>query len=105
LAPEDHKTPYQIVKEGMVAGIRNRGFGYIGKVAVVQLDLSMYVGAPDPHDVVELESVPPVRMVFPGGIAGDEATAAILVNNLHGVVAAAPGLRTVLEVPPPRIAR
>ena len=105
LAQEDHKTPYQIVKEGAVAGIRNRGYGYVGKVAVVQLDLAMYVGAPDPRDVIELESVPPVRMEFPGGIAGDEATAAILVNSVHGVVAAAPGLRTVLELPPPRITR
>jgi 2,4-diaminopentanoate dehydrogenase len=105
LAPEDHKTPFQIVKEGAVAGIRNRGFGYIGKVAVVQLDLSMYVGAPDPRDVVELDGVPPVRLEFPGGIAGDEATAAILVNNVHGIVAAAPGLCTVLEVPPPRVTR
>ena len=27
------------------------------------------------------------------------------VNNLHGVVAAAPGLRTVLEIAPPRLCR
>ena len=105
LAPEDHKTPFLVVKEGEVAGIRNQGFGYVGKRAVVHLDLSMYVGAPDPRDVVELESVPPIELRFPGGIPGDEATAAILVNNLHGVVAAAPGLRSVLEVAVPRIAR
>ena len=105
IAPEDHKTPFLVVKEGEVAGIRNHGHGYIGKRAVVHLDLSMYVGAPDPHDSVKLESVPPIELRFPGGIAGDEATAAILVNNVHGVVAAEPGLRTVLEVPPPRLAR
>jgi len=105
LAPEDHKTPFLVVKEGEVAGIRNQGFGYVGKRAVVHLDLSMYVGAPDPRDVIELESVPPIQLRFPDGIAGDEATAAILINNLHGVVAAQPGLRSVLEVPPPRLAR
>lgn len=105
LAPEDHKTPFLIVKEGEVAGIRNHGYGYIGKRAVVHLDLSMYVGAPDPHDLIELDSLPPVHLRFPDGIAGDQATAAILINNLHGVVAAGPGLKTVLELPPPRIAR
>ena len=65
----------------------------------------MYVGAPDPRDEVVLESTPPVHLKFHGGIAGDQATAAILVNNLHGVAAATPGLKTVLDVAPPRLCR
>ncbi|MBL9078369.1 MAG: dihydrodipicolinate reductase [Planctomycetes bacterium] len=105
LAAEDHKTPFLTVKEGQVAGLRNHGYGYVGKLAVVHLDLSMYVGAPDPRDEIVLDSTPPLHLKFVGGIAGDEATAAILVNNLHGVVAAPPGLRTVLDVAPPRLCR
>jgi hypothetical protein len=104
-APEDLKTPFLTVKEGQVAGIRNHGYGYIGKRPVIHLDLAMYVGAPDPRDEVVLESTPPIHLKFLGGIAGDQATAAILVNNLHGVVAAPPGLRTVLDVAPPRLCR
>jgi len=104
-APEDHKTPFLVVKEGAVAGIRNRGYGYVGKRVVVSLDLAMFVGAPDPHDLIELESSPPVTLRFPDGIPGDEATAAILVNHLAGADAAPDGLRTVLEVPVPRVAR
>lgn len=105
LAAEDHKTPFLTVKEGQVAGIRNHGYGYAGKRPVLHLDLAMYVGAPDPRDEVVLESTPPIHLKFLGGIAGDQATAAILVNNLHGVVAAPPGLRTVLDVAPPRLCR
>jgi 4-hydroxy-tetrahydrodipicolinate reductase len=105
LAVEDHKTPFLTVKEGQVAGIRNHGYGHVGKRCVVHLDLSMYVGAPDPRDEIVLESTPPIHLKFHGGIAGDQATAAILVNNLHGVVAAQPGLRTVLDVAPPRLCR
>jgi hypothetical protein len=105
LAPEDLKTPYLVVKEGQVAGIRNHGYGYLGKRPLLHLDLSMYVGAPDPRDEVVLESTPPIHLKFVGGIAGDQATAAILVNNLHGIVAAPPGLRTVLDVAPPRLCR
>lgn len=105
LAAEDHKTPFLTVKEGQVAGIRNHGYGYVGKELVLHLDLAMYVGAPDARDEVVLESTPPVHLKFLGGIAGDQATAAILVNNLHGVVAAKPGLRTVLDVAPPRLCR
>lgn len=105
LAAEDHKTPFLTVKEGQVAGIRNHGYGYAGKRPVLHLDLAMYVGAPDPRDEVVLESTPPIHLKFLGGIAGDQATAAILVNNLHGVVAAPPGVRTVLDVAPPRLCR
>jgi 4-hydroxy-tetrahydrodipicolinate reductase len=104
-AAENLKTPFLTVKEGQVAGIRNHGYGYIGKRPVLHLDLSMYVGAPDPRDEVVLESTPPIHLKFLGGIAGDQATAAILVNNLHGVAAAPPGLRTVLDVAPPRLCR
>jgi 4-hydroxy-tetrahydrodipicolinate reductase len=105
LAAEDHKTPFMTVKEGQVAGIRNHGYGYVGDQRVVHLDLSMYVGAPDPRDEIVLDSTPPVHLKFVGGIAGDQATAAILVNNLHGVCAGQKGLRTVLDVAPPRLCR
>lgn len=105
LAPEDHKTPFLTVKEGQVAGLRNHGYGYAGKLAVVHLDLAMYVGAPDPRDEIQLEGTPPVHLKFVGGIPGDEATAAILVNSVRGVVAAAPGLRSMLDVAAPRLCR
>ncbi len=105
MAAEDHKTPFLTVKEGQVAGIRNHGYGYSGKNLLLHLDLSMYVGAPDPRDEILLDSTPPVHLKFVGGIAGDQATAAILVNNLHGIVAAPKGLRTVLDVAPPRVCR
>ena len=104
-AAEDHKTPFLTVKEGQVAGIRNHGYGFVGKHAIVHLDLAMYVGAPDPRDEVVLDSVPPIHLKFIGGIAGDQATAALLVNNVHGVAASKPGLRSVLDTPPPRLCR
>jgi 2,4-diaminopentanoate dehydrogenase len=105
MAEREQKTPFLTVKAGQVAGIRNHGFGFVAGKQVLHLDLSMYVGAPDPRDEVVLSSTPPIHLKFHGGIAGDQATAAILVNNLHGVVAAPPGLRTVLDVAPPRLCR
>lgn len=95
-------TPFLTVPEGHVAGIRNIGRGLRGGTAVVELDLAMYVGAPDPRDEVHLEGDPAVDLVFRGGIPGDSATAAILVNSIPQVVAATPGLKTVLDVAPPR---
>lgn len=105
IATEERVTPHLTVSRHHVAGIRNHGFGRRDGEVLVHLDLAMYVGAPDPRDEVRLDSTPPVTLSFPGGIAGDQATAAILVNSLHGVVAARPGLLTVLDVAPPRLCR
>jgi 2,4-diaminopentanoate dehydrogenase len=105
LATEERKTAFLTVASGAVAGIRNRGFGRSRGEVVVELDLQMYVGAPDPRDEIFLDGDPPVHLRFEGGIMGDSATAAILVNSAHQVVAATPGLKTILDVPPPRLAR
>ena len=105
LAGEERRTAFLTVPAGAVAGIRNRGFGRARGETVVELDLQMYVGAPDPRDEIFLEGDPPVHLRFEGGIMGDSATAAILVNSTRQVVEAAPGLKTILDVAPPRLAR
>lgn len=102
LATKEQETPFLTVPAGHVAGIRNIGRGTCKGDVLVELDLSMYVGAPNPRDEMHLEGDPNVDLVFQGGIAGDSATAAILVNSLAQVVAASPGLKTVLDVAPPR---
>ncbi len=105
LANQQFTTEYLTVEAGQVAGIRNLGSGWCGDERVIHLDLTMAVGSQNPRDEVRLASEPSIQLVFQGGIAGDQATAAILVNNLHQVCAASPGLVTVLDLPAPRLAR
>ena len=102
LATEQRKTPFLTVESGQVAGIRNIGRGTRKGEVLIELDLSMFVGAPSPRDQIHIEGEPSVDLVFQGGIAGDTATAAILVNSIAQVVAATPGLKTVLDIAPPR---
>ena len=104
LATEARKTKFLTVEKGQIAGIRNIGYGRRGKDAVIELDLSMYVGAPNPRDEISLVGTPNVNLRFEGGIPGDQATAAILVNTLHSAAAGHPGLKTVLDLPPARLA-
>jgi hypothetical protein len=99
------ETEFLTVESGQVAGIRNVGRGWTGTEETITLDLTMAVGTPNPRDQVTLQSTPPVKLTFEGGIAGDQATAAILVNNLPQVIAARPGLLTVLDLPIPRLVR
>jgi 4-hydroxy-tetrahydrodipicolinate reductase len=105
LATEERTTRFLTVPRGAVAGIHNVGQGARAGETLVELDLSMYVGAPEPRDEVFLHGSPDLHLRFLGGIPGDSATAAILVNSVPQVVAAAPGLVTVLDLPPPRLVR
>lgn len=105
VADQEHQTPYLTVAPGRVAGIRNLGIGWQEGRKVVELDLTMAVGSADPRDVVKILGDPPITLKVEGGIPGDQATAAILVNSLHGVVESSPGLKTVLQLPTARLAR
>ena len=92
-------TDYVQVAAGQVAGVRQIARGFIAGREVLRLELQMYVGAPDACDSVEIDGDPPVRMTIAGGLHGDVATAAIVVNAASSVVRAAPGLASMAEVP------
>ncbi len=99
LAEAEITTPHITVRPGNVAGVHEvaRGMTPLGKS--LELDLAMYVGAPDPRDEVVIDGEPRIHMVVHGGIFGDTATAAIVANAIPAVQAATPGLRTMCELP------
>ena len=86
------------VKRGRVAGIHQVARVFVGDREVVRLELQMYAGAEDARDEVELDAEPPVRLIVPGGISGDLATANAVVNAAHAVTELR-GLVTVLDLP------
>jgi len=92
-------TPFLTVHEGDVAGIHHHAYGYDGDELLLTLDLKMFVGAEDPRDAVKVDGDPPMDLVVRGGIFGDTATVATLINGIPQVFDAAPGLKTVKDVP------
>jgi hypothetical protein len=99
LADRPIATAFVQVAKGQVAGVRQVARGFVGQREVLNLELRMYVGAPDPQDTVEIAGDPPVRMTIAGGLHGDVATAAIVVNAVPGVVRATPGLASMADIP------
>jgi len=61
----------------------------------------MYVGAKKPHDRVEVKGSPEISLLFEHGVAGDEATVAMLIAMVPAVLSIAPGVRTMAEAPVP----
>jgi 4-hydroxy-tetrahydrodipicolinate reductase len=99
IAPRDLETDYLRIPAGSAAGIKQVARGYRDGELAVSLDLQMYVGAEFPRDHVLVDGTPPIDMTITGGIAGDVATAAIVVNAIPKLMAARPGLLTMKDLP------
>jgi 4-hydroxy-tetrahydrodipicolinate reductase len=64
----------------------------------------MYLDARNPHDAVQIEGVPPLNVLIQGGVAGDQATVAALVNTAPRLLKAPAGLLLMTDLTVPRIA-
>ena len=94
-------TAYFSLKAGDVAGIKHTAEGSKGGEKIITLDLRMFIGCEQPYDAVHILGTPEIRLRIEGGVAGDQATAAVLVNAVPGVIGARPGLATVKDLPAP----
>jgi len=100
IAEKEARSEYITVKPGDVAGVRQVAKGILAGQELVVLDLRMYLNAPNPHDSVLIDGTPPVDMTIRGGVHGDSATPAIIVNTIPRLKGLEPGLRTMLDLPP-----
>jgi len=89
------------VAMGRVQGQHQVARGFVAGVERITLELKMALKAPDAGDFVDLEGPEPVSSAI-RGVQGDVATAAIVVNAIPRVLAAAPGLCSMLDLPPLR---
>ena len=98
VAPKEVVTQYLKVAPGQVAGVHQTIEGR-GKINV-KLELRMYVGAEDvAADRVIVKGVPDLELEIKGGVHGDRATAAMVVNAIPRVMEAKPGVLTMDDIP------
>jgi len=103
--PADHDitTPHVKVKKGQTCGLHQYGEGRINGRVVITLDLKMYLDAPNPHDACQIDGNPPLKLMIDGGVAGDAATVAALVNAAPRVLKAPAGLLLMTDVAVPHV--
>lgn len=99
IADRDFQTSYFPVPRGSVAGIHEVARGMVKGEEKILLDLSMYIGALEPRDLIIIEGNPRLEVRVKGGTPGDEASVAALVNSVVQVAEAPPGLLTLKELP------
>jgi 4-hydroxy-tetrahydrodipicolinate reductase len=82
-----------------VRGSRQTATAWVGGSECLRLELGMYAGAPDPRDEIAITGAPSFTVRIAGGIPGDEATPACVLNAIPPLLASMPGLLTLKDVP------
>lgn len=96
------QTRFFAVAAGQTCGIHQRAVGMSAGVEKIVLDLKMYLEAVNPRDHIVVRGRPPLEVTVNGGVAGDDATVAALVNIVPRLLAAQPGLHLPIDLPVPR---
>jgi 2,4-diaminopentanoate dehydrogenase len=94
-------SEFLAVDPGYVCGIIQDAVGYRHGTPVITMHMEAYLGAPEPYDEIRVRGVPNLMLRIPGGVPGDIATAAIVVNSIPRVLGSRPGLRTMKDLPLP----
>jgi len=102
LADDPITTEFVTISKGQVAGLRQKLSGLYQKKKFIELQLDMYVGAASEHDSIFVKGNPPLTMRIDGGIFGDTATVASLVNTAGRILNSPKGLKTMLDLTIPR---
>ncbi len=104
VADHNIRTRFLRVRKGQTCGLHQRAEATVNGSVRLTLDLKMYLDAKDPHDAVQIEGDPALDVVINGGVAGDQATVAALVNTAPRLLHAPPGLLLLTDLAVPRIA-
>lgn len=92
------QTDYFQVDPGQTRGLHQIVQVFDGESQMIELDLKMYLDAPNPHDLVRIEGEPVIEFEAKAGVAGDHATVASLVNVVPRLMAATPGLKLMTDL-------
>src|SRR3990172_3921150 len=92
-------SDFLTVKKGHAAGVKQVGHGFMKGEEVITLDFQAYIGAKESYDAVYITGIPDLEVTIKGGAQGDIATGAIIINSIHRVIEAPPGLMTMKDLP------
>ena len=89
-----------VIEAGKVLGVRQIGRGIVNGREAITLFFRAAIGEPESRDRIIIDGEPSIDSCIKGGVNGDVATCAILVNAIPAVMKARPGLRTIADIEP-----
>ena len=101
IADHDIRTEFFEVAKGLTCGLHQVVTATVAGRTPLTMDLKMYLDAADPHDAAVIEGEPRLDMRLNGGVAGDDATIAALINAIPRLKKAGAGLHLMTDLPVP----
>ena len=105
IAEERLESALGPIEKGRAAGIRQEAIGLVGADVRIRLEFVAAIGLQDPYDRVLVHGEPEIDLLWKGGVHGDIATSAIVLNAIRPLLASAPGLHTMATIPLVRCAQ
>ncbi len=87
------------VLPGRARGVRQVARGWIQGRQALELVFQAAIGEREPFERILIDGEPPLQLFMPGGVHGDTATSAIVLNSIRALTSASPGLHTMASVP------
>ncbi len=99
IAKQTITSGYTLIKPGGVCGVEQVASGYVNGQEVIRLEFRAGVGELESVDSVDITGQPDLKFIVPGGVNGDVATCAIVLNAIRAIQVVEPGLKTMLDLP------
>ena len=99
IATETIETEAMTIPKGDAMGVKQIGRGYCDSELKIELNFQAAVGLAESFDEVNIKGTPNITSKIEGGVNGDIATCAIIINAIPQVLRANAGLKTMLDIP------
>lgn len=88
------------IQVGEVLGVQQIGRGFVDGKEAITLFFRAAIGEAESRDRIVIDGDPSIDSCIKGGVNGDVATCAVLINAIPTVLGARPGLRTMADIDP-----
>ena len=87
------------IEPGRVRGLRQVAKARCARGIELELAFEAALGEEQPEDRVSIQGDPSFETVLPGGLHGDRATGALVLNTIRPLIHSEPGLKTLGDLP------
>ena len=101
IAEQKIQTEHVTIEPGKVSGLKQVVTARINENEVIRQSFIAAVGYGNSFEEIKIKGEPGFTSRIEGGINGDIATSAIVVNAIPSVLNSEPGLKTMLDIPVP----
>jgi len=99
IAQEQIVTEALTIPKGHALGVLQTGRAYIKKELKIELQFKAAIGIAESFDEISIKGTPNINSKISGGVNGDIATCAIIINTIPQILRSSPGLKTMAYIP------